>query len=190
VEGVDLFDVYDPREVLGLERLLRAGDSVIDASAGVGAIAVRMAQLVGPRGHVTGISRDPAARALLEENLVLNGVDRWADAADDASRLDEATVDVPIALIRATSKDVIDALHRAMPAIESGLVERLLLRLDPASLRTGDDPVRACLERCHQDFGATFSVVTTGGATLPTTIERALASDDSDVLLVDLDSFV
>lgn len=58
----------DPRDEM-LERLLvdagvGAGMRVIDVGCGRGDVSVRLARLVGPRGHVLGVDRDPTALAL------------------------------------------------------------------------------------------------------------------------------
>ena len=65
-----------------MEKVLREGDSVIDATMGNGHDTLKLATLVGEHGHVTGFDIQPEAvaktRALLEENGVLQRCDLYS----------------------------------------------------------------------------------------------------------------
>ena len=58
----------DEKEYALLDRLLRHGDWALDIGANVGHYAMRMAELVGPTGHVIAIEPVPETFALLAEN--------------------------------------------------------------------------------------------------------------------------
>lgn len=183
-EGLTLLGTYDPREVRTLEHTLQWGHDVIDASAGIGALAVRMAQLVGPRGRVTAVARDAEAYELLQQNLDLNGVAAWVQTATDWDCLDHVTR--PVALLRVAETDVLEALERAATAIESAMIRALLIRLEPAALRGGADPIGQMLRHYRDALGATFGAVSLAGTIMPTTAERVLAADDPGAVLVEL----
>ncbi len=69
-----------------LEGVVRPGDVVLEVGANIGIFTVLLGRWVGPRGHVYAFEPAPETRALLEDHLMLNGVqDRVTVVADAIS---------------------------------------------------------------------------------------------------------
>ena len=71
---LELYGQYSEGEVALMRMLLRAGDTVIDIGANIGALTVPMSQLVGEKGHVYAIESDAETFNVLCANLALNGI--------------------------------------------------------------------------------------------------------------------
>lgn len=68
-----LFGLYDRLELDLVRRHLREGGDFVDVGAHVGMYTVAAALALGGRGRVLAFEPNPAARAQLEANLLLNG---------------------------------------------------------------------------------------------------------------------
>ena len=95
-----LYGEYCEGELELLQPLLRRGDVLIDARAGVGAHTVALARLVGPPGHVLAFEARPGEFALLEQNLRDNGLDHATaqhaalrERCDTGAEVAEITID-------------------------------------------------------------------------------------------------
>lgn len=66
-------DEYEP-ELRALERLLRPGDTVVDAGANYGIYALVAARIVGPTGRVLAFEPASAPFDILRQNIGLNGL--------------------------------------------------------------------------------------------------------------------
>jgi len=66
------FGEYRDDEVSLFGQILRPGDIVVDAPAGIGAVAVGLARMVGPSGEVHAFEADPGVRRRLVANAELN----------------------------------------------------------------------------------------------------------------------
>ncbi|MDO5435511.1 MAG: class I SAM-dependent methyltransferase [Clostridia bacterium] len=79
-----------------MEKVIREGDSVIDATMGNGHDTLKLAELVGPDGHVTGFDIQPEAvertRDLLAENGVLQRCELYAVGHEHMPELVRAPV--------------------------------------------------------------------------------------------------
>lgn len=82
---------YDLPTQLLLQKILRAGDLFVDVGANEGMITLLAARLVGPRGRVLAFEPNPVPRAILERNLVCNGIGnvavRAAGLGDSAAEM-------------------------------------------------------------------------------------------------------
>jgi FkbM family methyltransferase len=67
--------MWEPNETHWFVKSLRPGDVVVDAGANVGYYTILASKLVGPTGRVYAFEPDPAAFAVLERNVRLNGAD-------------------------------------------------------------------------------------------------------------------
>lgn len=65
---------YDPLVHAFLRSRVRPGSVVLDVGANLGIYALCLAEWVGPRGRVYAFEPNPAARAVLEKHVALNGV--------------------------------------------------------------------------------------------------------------------
>lgn len=70
-----LFGLYDQAELRLLRRELRGGGDFVDVGAHIGMYSVTAAAALRGRGRVLALEPNPSARAQLEENLALNGLD-------------------------------------------------------------------------------------------------------------------
>lgn len=66
---------WEPEAAKVFEQYVKPGMSVVDMGAYNGVHTVRLAQLVGPTGHVYAFEPNPPAVAMLRENVRLNGVE-------------------------------------------------------------------------------------------------------------------
>ncbi|MSO89341.1 MAG: FkbM family methyltransferase [Rhodospirillaceae bacterium] len=77
-EGIDfsifLLGAFEAATVAACERLVRAGDVVLDIGANIGAHTLPLARLVGPTGRVVAFEPTDFAFAKLSANLALNPV--------------------------------------------------------------------------------------------------------------------
>src|SRR5215469_2694758 len=64
--------ICEPEVVCAMERIVRAGDTVIDGGANIGFFTIYLAQLVGPTGKVIAIEPGQNNIWKLEENVRLN----------------------------------------------------------------------------------------------------------------------
>jgi FkbM family methyltransferase len=188
--GPDLVmpEVYDPETVHAATRSVHPGDIALDAGAGIGAITVQLARSVGHRGRVVAVEPDEQAHALLLENLALNGVTDWVDAATEWSALDAVLAgDTQIALLRTSGyAATLAALDRAESAILARRVRRLLVRTDSVVAHRDAPEVLARFDHYRRWLGASFSRVSVNGTAVATTVEGLASSDDDRAVLVDL----
>jgi FkbM family methyltransferase len=68
-----LFGLYDRAELALVRERLRTGGDFVDVGAHIGMYAIAAGLELGPRGRVLAFEPNPAARAQLEANVVLNG---------------------------------------------------------------------------------------------------------------------
>jgi len=64
---------FEPFETRLVERLVSAGDTVVDIGANIGYYTLQFARLVGPAGRVYAFEPDPRNFELLQENVWQNG---------------------------------------------------------------------------------------------------------------------
>ena len=67
--------IWEPNETHWFIRSLRPGDVVVDVGANIGYYTLLGARLVGDAGRVYAFEPDPAAFAILERNVRLNGLE-------------------------------------------------------------------------------------------------------------------
>lgn len=74
-KSFDLYGEYAEDEIAAIRRFLKPGDTAVDAGANIGAHAVAMGQMVGPKGRVH--AAEPLRRnfMILCTNICLNGLD-------------------------------------------------------------------------------------------------------------------
>lgn len=83
---------YDYHEMAFLDRLLRAGDSVLDVGANIGTYSLFCAARVGPVGRVIAWEPHPEAASRLRENLHLNGLESVVEVHESAVSHEAGTV--------------------------------------------------------------------------------------------------
>jgi hypothetical protein len=102
------------RDDVFFRRCLRAGDTVVDVGANVGALTLTAAALVGRRGMVWSVEADPRLFRYLAANVALNGftnvcaIHAAAGAETDVRRaedvpvrqLDDLVPEVPVRVLR------------------------------------------------------------------------------------------
>lgn len=71
--GLALHHTHEPFQTSLLDRLVRPGDTVVDAGAHIGYYALLFARRVGPSGRVIAFEPSPHAHVLLRRNLIANG---------------------------------------------------------------------------------------------------------------------
>ena len=74
VSEIENLGICEPEVVCAMERIVRAGDTVIDGGANIGFFTLYLAQLVGPKGKVIAIEPGQNNIWKLEENVRLNGL--------------------------------------------------------------------------------------------------------------------
>ena len=73
-EGLGWYGEWLPGQVAVLTQVVRAGMTVLEVGAGVGAHALVLARLVGPAGHLLLDEPRPVHRRILRHNLGANGL--------------------------------------------------------------------------------------------------------------------
>src|SRR5262249_46365854 len=66
--ALDLYGEYSESEVDLFRRILKTGDTIIEAGANIGALTVPLAQIVGPSGWLMAFEPQPASFQLLDKN--------------------------------------------------------------------------------------------------------------------------
>ncbi len=90
-----LFGLYDRHELELMRERLRGGGDMVDVGAHIGMYAVAAARALGSRGRVLAFEPNPQARAQLEENLRLNGVEVIVRTQAVAEERGETLLHVP-----------------------------------------------------------------------------------------------
>ena len=186
--GLVLDGLYAPELARVLLEIVEPGDTVVDASAGIGAFTIHLGRIVGRHGRVLAIETDAAELDLLQENLRLNGLGGEVCAAPDWRAVDDLVANGSrIALIRAGAMlDLGSLLERSGRAIQSDLVRRLLFRLEPARTPRHTEFVADALGALRRSSGATFAIVTPSGRTIPVTVQQLLDGTEPNWVLADL----
>jgi FkbM family methyltransferase len=130
-----LLQRYEPAVRAALERLVRPGDTVVEAGAGQGYHTLTLAALVGPAGAVLALEPDPRPARFLSQSLRCNGL-RHLVGLRQAAACDENGVR-PLHL----GPDGCTALNSLLPRPDGGpTVEVETVRLDDLFTREGLRP--------------------------------------------------
>jgi FkbM family methyltransferase len=73
--GVASYFFGEPCTVWFADRLVRPGDTFVDAGANIGHYTLAAASLVGPTGHVVGVEANPELASMIERSIEVNGVE-------------------------------------------------------------------------------------------------------------------
>lgn len=87
--GLDLYGEFSESEVALFRRVLKSGDTVIEAGGNIGCHATAMGEIVGPKGKVWTFEPNPTIAALLKRNCASRP---WIEAHDVALGVDASPV--------------------------------------------------------------------------------------------------
>lgn len=131
-----------------------AGETCVDCTVGLGGHSRRIAELLGPSGHLIGLDRDPSALAIARENLagapckVTLLHSRFSDVAAalagiGVTRIDRALLDIGVSSMQ------FDDPGRGFSFRFDGALD---MRMDPGAARTAADVVNEESESALADI--------------------------------------
>jgi FkbM family methyltransferase len=126
---------YEPGVRAALERLIRPGDTVVEAGAGQGYHTLTLAALVGPAGAVVALEPDPRPAGFLSRSLLCNDLGHVVQLRQAAAYHEAGAVALHPGPSGCTS------LSSVLPRPEGGpAVEVCAVRLDDVFAREGLRP--------------------------------------------------
>jgi len=112
-QSIEWFGEFAQRHVRMLERVVRAGATVVEVGAGVGAHVLPLSAAVGPSGRVIAFERDDVTRRMLRQNIQANRLNNVTVLPSLGGGQPQAAVPATMAAApeAAASTDSIDSLR-------------------------------------------------------------------------------
>jgi tetratricopeptide (TPR) repeat protein len=102
-DSIDWYGEYVQRQLDVLDRILRPGATLIEVASGVGAHALRLAERLGPSGHLYLCEPRPMMQRVLRQNLATNRAGNVTVLTGTLGRAIDGTTDI--------TTETIDALQ-------------------------------------------------------------------------------
>ena len=125
---------FEPAVARALERLVRPGAAVVEVGAGQGYHTLSLADLAGPGGRVVALEPDPAAFAVLNDNLTAHQLGHRVTALPSGpAALPELLAARRADLVRIDARTrLAEALEHLQPALERDAGLGVLFPFQPA----------------------------------------------------------